>query len=530
MAVAAPEQFQQTISRFLASGDVKSALLTCKELTEAHPGFAPGWMIGGQLALRLGNYTKAIEFIERASELAPGDTRIRVARARMLWSAGRHEEARAAALAATPIAASDPEATTELGHFFAAAQMFHEALAAYSRAAELAPESAQYGFNRATLLRIVGQLEAAEAEYDRVIALSPSDHEAYYNRSDLRRQTRERNHIPALENLLKGGIQHPRGEVFVRYALAKELEDVGRYAESFLHLSRGASLRRKHIHYDVELDVKTVAWIEAAYPASRCAARGGGHMSTQPIFVVGMPRSGSTLLERVLGNHSKVHAAGELPEFANALVAAAKRISNGRTLSREELIAASTRVDFAQVGADYVARSSWATRPALRFIDKLPLNYLYCGPIALALPRAQIIHMTRHPLATCYAMYKTLFKDAYPFSYDLVELARYYAAYRRLMAHWQRAMPDLIIEVRYEMLVQNFEREVRRVVEACGLDFEPPCLEFERNPHPTATASAAQVRRPLYDSSVSLWRHYERELEPVRQALIAEGVAAEELQ
>jgi hypothetical protein len=154
----------------------------------------------------------------------------------------------------------------------------------------------------------------------------------------------------------------------------------------------------------------------------------------------------------------------------------------------------------------------------------MPLNYLYCGLIRRALPNARIVHVVRHPLAVCYAMYKTLFKSGYPFSYDLREIARYYAAYRRLMAHWQKTMPGVLYDLKYEDLIADQAGETRKLLEYCGLEWEDGCLAFHRNPTPTTTASASQVRRPLYDSSVSLWRHYEAHLSELRDTLAAEGI------
>jgi hypothetical protein len=196
---------------------------------------------------------------------------------------------------------------------------------------------------------------------------------------------------------------------------------------------------------------------------------------------------------------------------------------------RPELVAASRDLDFAALGADYLERTRPATRVRSHFTDKMPLNYLYCGLIHRALPNARIVHVTRHPMASCYAMFKTLFKDGYPFSYDLGEIAGYYAGYRRLMNHWRQTMPDLIHEISYECLVKDHESECRRLVAACGLEWEDRCLEFHRNPTSTTTASASQVRRPLYDSSLAQWRHYEQELEGLRMQLLAAGIDAAEL-
>jgi hypothetical protein len=203
----------------------------------------------------------------------------------------------------------------------------------------------------------------------------------------------------------------------------------------------------------------------------------------------------------------------------------AARLKSGRSnLPRQELVAMSATLDFAALGRDYLARARAAYGGSGRFIDKMPLNYLYCGLIHRALPNARIVHVVRQPMAVCYAMYKTLFKSGYPFSYELREIGRYYAAYRRLMAHWQNTMPGVIYEVKYEDLVADQAAETRKLLEYCGLEWEDGCLAFHRNPTPSTTASAAQVRRPLYDSSVAQWRHYEARLSELKNALAAEGI------
>jgi len=518
------------IQRLLAAGDFGSAALACKSLTGAHPEFAPGWASGALVALALGNPRKAIEYADRALALAPDDARFLVLKARALHAGGAHAEATRIAAAAASRCGSDAAAHQALGSFYTATGSFEAALNSFTRAVELEPTASIHRFNRAAALRIVGRLEEAEREYDQVIADDPRDWEAYYNRADLRRQTPDRNHVLELETLAAHGFSHPRAEVLVRYALAKELEDLAEYSRSFAHLRSAAQLRRRHIVYDVERDVATVTWIEAAFTPQRLRTAAPGDPSTEPIFIVGMPRTGTTMVERILGRHPQVFAAGELPHFADALTAAATAARSAQSLSRRDLIEASSQIDFEALGSDYLARTRPATGHTPRFTDKLPLNYLYCGLIHLSLPNARIVHLTRHPMATCYAIYKTLFKDAYPFSYDLRELACYYAAYRRLMRHWHAALPGIILDVSYESLVNDPQAESKRLLAHCGLAWDPICADFHRNPNPTATASAAQVRRPLYDTSVRLWTHYERELEPLRTLLIEAGIAARELE
>jgi hypothetical protein len=192
------------------------------------------------------------------------------------------------------------------------------------------------------------------------------------------------------------------------------------------------------------------------------------------------------------------------------------------------LVARSASCDFAALGRDYLSRVRAGGVPATRFSDKMPLNYLYCGLIQRALPHARIVHVTRRPMAACYAIYKTLFKDGYPFSYELGELAQYYAAYQKLMRHWEAILPGRIHQVSYEALVADQAGVTRRLLDFCGLEWEDGCLEFHRNPAPANTASAVQVRRRIYDTSVSQWRHYEKQLEPLRAHLTAIGVDCDE--
>lgn len=429
-------------------------------------------------------------------------------------------------LAALRAVAGEPGGASghsELGDFWSILGDYAAAHASYTRAIELAPHEARFWFNRAAVARFLGRFEDAEADYDRVIALDPADAQAYLNRSELRSQSPERNHIDALERALGSAGDVWQREVPLRYALAKEYEDLGEYARAWLHLSLGASLRRRHLEYDLARDLQTVEWIRQTFPASWVSA-GGGFPTSEPIFIVGMPRTGSTLVDRMLGSHREVFSAGELADFGAAVVAAVQG-RGGRDLSRQKLIAASAELDVAALGRDYLARTRPRTGHTPHFTDKLPLNYLYCGLIARALPGARIVHVTRGPMATCFGMYKVLFDRGYPFSYDLEELADYYLGYRRLMAHWHEALPGRIIEVAYEALVADPTRAARRLLDALGLSWEPQVLDFHQSPAPVATASAVQVRRPIYASAVALWRQYERELTPLAARLEAGGLA-----
>ena len=477
------------------------------------------------------DWRSALRVIDRALESAASDLALLMYRAQCLFALGLRQEASDATQAVESLAGSDPAVWDSIGTLRSFGNDQTRALAACDRAVALAPHNPRFIFNRAAIRRFVGDLEGAERDYDQVIALAPRDYEAYLNRSELRVQTAARNHVQELEALLTSGLSAWSSEVQIRYALAKEYEDLGEYAQSFQHLKRGASKRRENLQYDVARDVATVDWIIEAYPRAPSGGAspppgGAGLPSGEdaPIFIVGLPRSGTTLVERILSSHSLVSSAGELDCLALSIVAAVRQRSGPAPMTRRQLVASSATLDFAALGQDYLQRARAATGVTGRFIDKMPLNYLYCGLIRRALPHAKIIHLIRHPMAVGYAMYKTLFKDGYPFSYDLSEIGKYYAGYRRLMEHWRASMPGTLYELHYEDLVADQRGQTRKLLDYCGLDWEEGCMAFDQNPSATTTASAAQVRRPVYSASVELWRHYEEQLAELKHQIAAAGL------
>jgi tetratricopeptide (TPR) repeat protein len=487
-----------------------------------------------QKALASQRAAEALELIDQALQVEPRNPLLWVHRGQCLLAQGRIAEARDAAAAARQHAPPNATLLSAIGGLFNLANDQAGALAAFDAAVALAPENAQLLYNRAAVRRYVGQLAEAEADYDRVIALNPNDCEAYLNRAGLRTQTGESNHLAEIEALLAAGVAKPQGEVFLRYALAKEYEDLKDYARSFAHLKKGAQLRRQHLRYDVAVDVATVDWIIEAFPHTQpvsfgsAAARASNDAPINaPIFIVGMPRSGSTLIDRILGSHSQVYSAGELHAFAVALVDAVRRRSGKASLPRQELVALSADVDFAALGSNYVKLASSGVPAGMRFTDKMPLNYLYLGLIRRALPHAKIIHVSRAPMAAVYAMYKMLFQDGYPFSYDLTELGKYYVSYRRLMDHWRKVLPGAIYDLAYEDLVADQIGETRKALEFCGLDWEDACADFHLNAAAATTASASQVRQPIYSESISQWRHYAGELTELSAVLRAGGIETE---
>jgi hypothetical protein len=233
------------------------------------------------------------------------------------------------------------------------------------------------------------------------------------------------------------------------------------------------------------------------------------------------------MVERILGSHSQVHPAGELPALSEAISAVLSRSADVAALDWAEYASRLSGVRGDALAGEYLARAASRRGARPRFCDKQTSNFYYCPLILRAFPNATIVHVTRHPLAACFAIYRTRFNGTFPFSYDLDELAAYYAGYRRLMAHWHAVLPGRIVDVAYEDVVGDQEATTRRLLDAAGLPFEPACLEFHRNAAAVTTASAVQVRRPLYDSSLAHWRHYARGLAPLAEKLAAAGIAVD---
>ncbi len=498
----------------------------CRELTAADGAFAPGWLLASVIAQHLDEHERALQLAERAVTAAPDDPSALLRLAQCLDGLRRRPEALRAAARAGQAAGSNPRALAAIGLFYSAADEHFLALASYDRACRQAPDNTRLLFSRAVVRRAVGQIEEAEADYDRVLELDPRHYESYTNRSNLRTQTTDRNHVAVLEGLLERGGADANGEAQLCYALAKEYADLGRHAESWKLLERGARLRRQQLHYDISTDLNTVDWLIEAFPAGPLQPTPGA-VADAPIFIVGLPRAGSTLVERILSSHSQVRAAGELRHFMLALAAATRKIGGPGDLPMRQAITHSARLDFAALGRDYLARCRPVAGDAPRFIDKMPANYLYCGLIRRALPNARIVHVARSPLAACYAIYKMLFQDGYPFSYDLDEIAQYYIAYHRLLDHWHRTMPGVIHELSYERLVADQPGETRRLLAFCGLEWQDACLSFHLNPAASTTASAHQVRRPIYGSAVNEWRDYAAQLAGLRARLEAAGITVE---
>jgi hypothetical protein len=335
---------------------------------------------------------------------------------------------------------------------------------------------------------------------------------------DLEPQSPEHNRVDTLETALANAPPESIDAAVLHFALAKSREDLGEYASSWRHLVIANRLERARSDYNPANDRAVFERITAEFPDIEPVYP--DTTQERPIFIVGLPRTGTTLLERIVGSHSQVDVAGELPALSHAIGSALNRAAQGQTKSWQEFAARLGQLDPESIARAYLSLSRPQRGDRARFTDKHPLNFFYCALILRAFPQARIVHLTRHPLAACHAIYKTRFDSGLPFAYDLSELGDFYVDYRRLMQHWHRVLPDRILDIAYEDLVTSQEATTRRVLDYLDLPLEPGCLDFHLNPAPaTSTAGAAQVRPPPYDSSLDLWRNYSEGLATLRARL-----------
>jgi tetratricopeptide (TPR) repeat protein len=492
------------------------------------PRHADAHFLMGMVAVAARRHTDACAAIERALALDASRPDYYAQYARCLTLLKRDDEARAAAEKAQAFPSCDALTQDTLGVVWSRLGDHGRAAAAFEGAVAQAPGNADFHYNLAASLRILGRFDEAERELETVLRLSPRFYRAHSALADLRTQTAERNHVARLEALLAGVGEDVDGELHVRHALAKELEDLGQPADAFQHLAAGKARKRRTLDYTIADDEALFAALERTFDAARCAAKPAGFSSTEPIFVVGLPRSGTTLVERMLSAHSEVQSAGELQNFGVCLKRAAATPSN-RVLDVQTLEQA-VHCDLAAVGRQYVDSTRPLTGSKPHFVDKLPLNFLYVGFIHFALPNAKIVCLRRQPLDSCLSLYRQLFAvtfSYYNFAYDLRDIGRYYALFDRLMRHWQRVLPGKVHEVAYESLVTDQERTTRELLDFCGLPWEAQVLDFHANAAPVATASSVQVRAPLYRSAIGRWRRYAAQLAPLIAQLRAEGIALE---
>ncbi len=488
---------------------------------KAFPTDVPAIRMLAEVAARLGRYEDAENLLRRCLELAPG---FRPARQNLAAVLYRHDRPAEALPEVEQLLAAEPRNPGYRGlkaALLGRVGEYAQAIELYRGVLEQYPNEPKVWMSFGHALRTAGSQEECVAAYRRSIELAPGFGEAWWSLANLKTVRFTPTDLDAMRaQLARADLGH-EDRFHLHFALGKALEDAGDYVASFEHYAEGNRLRRAMIPYSAEENVAHVARSKALFTREFFAAHADqGAAAPDPIFIVGLPRSGSTLLEQILASHSLVEGTMELSD----IIALVRQLSGRKRQSDPsrypEVLATLAADQLRALGEQYLARTRIQRKtPAPFFIDKMPNNFAHIGFIQLILPHARIIDARRHPLACCFSGFKQHFARGQNFSYSLEEIGRYYRDYVELMAHFDAVLPGRVHRVFYEALVEDTETEVRRLLDYCGLPFEPQCLEFHRNVRAVRTASSEQVRQPIFREGLDHWRHFEAWLAPLKSAL-----------
>jgi len=438
--------------------------------------------------------------------------------AQALLAQGRLEESLAAARHVVQIEPKNPQTWITIAGVSTRLMRQDEALTAYQRAAQLSAPDARLRLSIGHVQKTLGQRPESEASYKAVLALDPGFAEAYWSLADLKNYAFSDAEVTAMERLLASDKRERANEAQLHFALGRAYEQRRQYPQAFAHYAQGNSLKRLDTPFDIGHFERRSARIRAFFDESFFAARAAaGDPSSAPIFILGLPRSGSTLIEQILASHSQVEGTMELPNIV-AIANEFDDLAPGRD-GYPETVRSASHAALTALGARYLVQTAPLRRGRERFTDKLPNNFSHVGLIHAILPRATIVDARRHPMDCCLSLFKQHFAQGQAFSYDLEDLGRYYRCYLALMDHWDAVLPRKVLHLQYEELVRDPGTHIRRLLEHCHLPFEAACLAFHETKRAVRTASAEQVRQPLYSSGVGYWRNFATELEPLRRAL-----------
>jgi tetratricopeptide (TPR) repeat protein len=503
---------------------------------DPQPASASEWRAEGDACAARGELDAALQRYETARALDPANALVQQRLAATLAALNRFPEAVDRYHEAIALDPRDTDSHHGLGWVLEQMHRLDQAVDAYREATRVNPQADGSHNNMGNCLQALGRFDEAHDAYRRAIEAAPQVPVYYRNFVQSKRLAVDDPVFLAMTRLVDDAASlTPANQAELHFAYGQALSDAGRDDASFEQFLKGNALHRAGVRYNEAETLGLFSHLPELLTAEVLAAKHGlGDTSQAPIFIVGMPRSGSTLLEQILASHPRVFGAGERTEFGEALVNCIRRAPGDPLRIDIEALQNAGAAPLRALGADYLRRMRDALpelqslgrddehNPAAiytHFTDKYPFNFINLGLIHLALPKARFIHSRRAPLPTCLSIFSRIFHDV-PFSYDLGELGRYYRAYDALMAHWQRVLPEgVMMEVKYEELVDDFEGNVRRVLEHCGLDWDERCLSFHQTTRQVNTASSAQVRRPLYKTSVQRWQPPRAVLKPLLDGL-----------
>ena len=501
----------QSAEQLSKDGDAKGAEDIYRQVLKQDPNHVEAARLLAKIAVDKNYFDHAEIFLRHAVSVAPDYTRLWVDLANVLKELHKFDETLECAAKVLELEPDKAESHVVHAISLGSNGLFDEAIKAYDRALEISPDKPAVICSLAHHLKTMGEQEKAIASYRRCISIKPDHAQAYWSLANLKTFTFEDSEIQAMQQMLDSDDLPDESRVDLHNALGLDREARSLFDEAFGHIEQCNRLRRKAEDYDPvateTLIDKNIEVFDADFLAGN---DGAGNADPSPIFVVGLPRSGSTLIEQILASHSLVDGTHEL--FDLAFVARRIRARRKKKARYPETLLDLSAENWHEIGTDYIESTQRYRAGAPFFIDKNPNNFTFIGLIRLALPNAKIIDARRHPLDSCFGSYKQLFASGQQFTYDLTEVGEYYLQYRRLVDHFQHLIPGFVLDVHYEQVVADLETQVRRILDFCNLPFEPECLNFHETERAVKTASSEQVRQPIYASSVNLWRNYERHL------------------
>jgi len=504
----------------LQAGRIDAAAECCKQVLGAKRDLPEGHFLVGLIALETRQTRTAISAFGSVTELNPRHGAAWAQLARLYYSAGQPVIADEALAKAIEFESGDPVVHDLLGLIYSLQGNQEEAGVWFAKAVAASPDNPMFLVNKANNQMYLGELDESEHGLRQALEIDTANPHAHWVLAGLRKATDE-THIETLRELTaRPG--HPRALAFLNYAMGKELEDLEQWDAAFEAFARGAAARRQALDFDEAGEASLFATSQQLYTSDWLASRKAGNDSQAPIFIVGQPRTGTTLIERVVTSHSQVHSAGELRQFGNSV----RRLTRYRGAGRfsEELVRRGSELQGKALGDAYMQAVTKQRGDTPRFVDKLPPNYIYIPLILMALPNAKIIHVRRGPMDACFASFKQLFADAYKHSYEQREMARHHARYFYLMQHYREQFAGRFFEIRYEEAASDLEPNARAVIDYLGLPWEAACLDFHAQKTAVTTASSVQVREPAHTRSIGRWRRYEEQLQPMVEELQKQGV------
>jgi tetratricopeptide (TPR) repeat protein len=500
----------------------------CVQLVKLDPNFADGYFLLGMINVEVGQISKANQLVEKAISIEKKDEYIaQLAKIYALQGALNDVSELLHSLCVEDL--DDALSLDTFGVALSHVGFYQEAIPFYEKAIKRDTTKASFHYNLGIAYKFLGQVNAARGCFEKAIYLDGMYYKAFFALADLGGIDRHNNHLEQLESLLEHDKLPLEGQLHIAHAMAKECEALKDYDQAFDVLQSAKTKKRISLSYEFKQDQALFDHVRAMHiqreDDARVKEQVEGHPSNQPIFIVGMPRSGTTLVERIITGHNEVHSAGELQDFGIAVKELSKTASN-RVLDVDTLSVAQG-IDKAQLGRRYMERTKAVHGRGRHFVDKLPFNFYYIHLIRQALPNAKIICLRRNGMDTCIGNYRQLFSINSPYyfySYDLLTTGKFYSAFHHLLSDIEKSHDDNIKVVDYEALVRDPLNQGKDLVEFCNLDWQPEYVDIEKNTAPVSTASNMQVREPINQRFLARWKNYESHLEPLKSLFDQQGI------